>query len=146
MIAFPLLRDIGRRRPYPAFFRRFGVVDAAGSAAAASALSDRRIREAAPPFDGREQPSLAWVCSWLLSWVLAELSETLRSRGVLFCSNPRGNNEEGLSGDRYSCFFEHDTWRDYVIAAGFFKVRHYYRPPGLPRHKQWWLSTVWRKG
>jgi hypothetical protein len=107
---------------------------------------DRRIREAAAPFDGWEQPSLAWVCSWLLSWVLAELSETLRSRGVLFCSNPRGNNEEGLSGDRYSCFFEHDTWRDYVTAAGFFQVRHYYRPPGLPRHKQWWLSTVWRKG
>ncbi len=78
--------------------------------------------------------------------VLAELSETLRSRGVLFCSNPRGNNEEGLSGDRYGCFLDHDTWRDYVTAAGFFQVRHYYRPPGLPRHKQWWLATVWRKG
>ena len=71
--------------------------------------------------------------------------ETLRSRGVLFCSNPRGNNEEGLSGDRYCCFFDHDTCRDYVTAAGFFQVRHYYRPPGLPRHKQWWLATVWRK-
>ena len=66
--------------------------------------------------------------------------------GVCFCSNPRGNNEEGLSGDRYSCFFDHDTWRDYVTAAGFFQVRHYYRPPGLPRRKQSWLSTVWRKG
>jgi hypothetical protein len=51
-----------------------------------------------------------------------------------------------LSGDRYSCFFDHDTWRDYVTAAGFFQVRHYYRPPGLPRRKQSWLSTVWRKG
>jgi hypothetical protein len=51
-----------------------------------------------------------------------------------------------LSGDRYSCFFDHDTWRDYVTVAGFFQVRHYYRPPGLPRHKQWWLATVWRKG
>src|ERR1700730_16635220 len=68
--------------------------------------------------------------------VLGEPSETLPSRGVLFCSNPRGNNEEGLSGDRYSCFFEHDTWRDYFTAAGFFHVRHYYRPPGLPRYKQ----------
>jgi hypothetical protein len=38
------------------------------------------------------------------------------------------------------------AWRDYVTAAGFFQVRHYYRPPRLPRHKQWWLSTVWRKG
>jgi len=25
-------------------------------------------------------------------------------------------------------------------------VRHYYRPPGLPRYNQWWLATVWRKG
>jgi hypothetical protein len=64
---------------------------------------------------------------------------------VLFCSNPRGNNEEGLSGDRYSCFLDHDTWCNYVTAAGFFRVRRYYRPPGLPLHKQWWLATVWRK-
>jgi hypothetical protein len=25
-------------------------------------------------------------------------------------------------------------------------VGHYYRPPGLPRHQQPWLATVWRKG
>jgi SAM-dependent methyltransferase len=87
-------------------------------------------------FDGIfANASLFHVPSQELPRVLAELSETLRPRGVLFCSNPRGNNEEGLSGDRYSCFFDHDTWRDYVTAAGFFQVRHYYRPPGLPRHK-----------
>jgi hypothetical protein len=45
------------------------------------------------------------------------------------------DNEEGFSGDRYSCFLDHDTWRDYVTAAGFLQVKHYYRPPGLPRHK-----------
>ena len=78
--------------------------------------------------------------------VLAELSATLRPQGVLFCSNPRGNNEEGFSGDRYGCFLDNDTWRDYVTAAGFLQVRHYYRPPRLPRSKQWWLATVWRKG
>jgi len=98
-------------------------------------------------FDGIfANASLFHVPSQELPRVLAELSKTLRSRGVLFCSNPRGNNEEGLSGDRYSCFFDQVTWHDYVTAAGFFQVRHYYRPPGLPRHKQWWLSTVWRKG
>jgi SAM-dependent methyltransferase len=63
--------------------------------------------------------SLFHVPSQELPRVLAELSETLRSRGVLFCSNPRGKNEEGFSGDRYCCFFDHDTWRDYVTAAGF---------------------------
>jgi hypothetical protein len=78
--------------------------------------------------------------------VLLELSETLRFRGVLFCSNPRGYNEEGWSGDRYSCFFDLEAWRTYVSAAGLIEVRHYYRPPGLPRHKQRWLATVWRKG
>ncbi len=78
--------------------------------------------------------------------VLLELFETLGHRGVLFCSNPRGNNEEGFESDRYGCFLDLDTWRDYGSAAGFTEVYHYYRPPGLPRHKQWWLATVWRKG
>src|SRR6516225_2143131 len=41
--------------------------------------------------------SLFHVPSQELPRVLAELSATLRSRGVLFCSNPRGNNEEGFS-------------------------------------------------
>jgi SAM-dependent methyltransferase len=98
-------------------------------------------------FDGIfANASLFHVPSQELPRVLRGLCGTLRSRGVLFCSNPRGNNEEGLSDDRYSCFFDHDTWRNYVTAAGFFEVTHYYRPPGLPRHKQWWLATVWRKG
>jgi len=26
------------------------------------------------------------------------------------------------------------------------EVGHYYRPPGLPRHKQPWLASVWHKG
>ncbi len=77
--------------------------------------------------------------------VLHELSETLKPRCVLFCSNPWGNNEEGWSGDRYSCFYHPSTWRKYVTAAGFTELNHYYRPPGLPRHKQPWLATVWRK-
>ncbi len=98
-------------------------------------------------FDGVfANASLFHVPSQELPRVLLELSTTLKSRGVLFCSNPRGNNEEGLSDDRYSCFFDLDTWRDYVTAAGFFEVQCYFRPPGLPCHKQPWLSTVWRKG
>jgi hypothetical protein len=98
-------------------------------------------------FDGVfANASLFHVPSKELPRVLLELSEALRPRGVLFCSNPRGNNEEGFSGDRYCCFFDLDTWRNYVSAAGFFEVRHYYRPPGLPRHKQPWLASVWRKG
>ena len=98
-------------------------------------------------FDGvYANASLFHVPSQELPRVLLELSTTLKPRGVMFCSNPRGNNEEGVSGDRYSCFFDLTTWRDFVTAAGFMEVRHYYRPPGLPRHKQWWLATVLRKG
>lgn len=90
--------------------------------------------------------SLFHVPSQELPRVLLELAATLKPRGVLFSSNPRGHNQEGYSGDRYSCFFDLDTWCNYVTAAGFCEVRHYYRPPGLPRHKQPWLATVWRKG
>ena len=98
-------------------------------------------------FDGVfANASLFHVPSQELPRILLEVSNTLKSRGVLFCSNPRGNNEEGLGGSRYSCFFDLDTWRDYVVDAGFIEVRHYFRPTGLPRHRQPWLATVWRKG
>ena len=89
--------------------------------------------------------SLFHVPSRELPRVLRELNECLRARGVLFSSNPRGNNEEGWSDGRYSCFFNLETWRAYLAAAGFSEIRHYYRPPGLPRDKQPWLATVWRK-
>ena len=89
--------------------------------------------------------SLFHVPSRELPRVLGELHACLRPGGVLFCSNPRGNNEEGLRGGRYGCFLDLETWRAYVAAAGFSEIRHYYRPPGLPRDQQPWLATVWRK-
>jgi len=61
-------------------------------------------------FDGVfANASLFHVPSSELPRVLLELAATLRARGVLFCSNPRGHNEEEFSGDRYSCFFDLDT-------------------------------------
>ncbi len=74
-----------------------------------------------------------------------ELRGALKPRGVLFASNPRGNNEEGLSGGRYGCFFDLDPWRTNLRAAGFLELRSYLRPPGLPRDRQPWLATVWRR-
>ncbi len=98
-------------------------------------------------FDGVfANASLFHVPRTELPRVLLELAATLRPRGALFCSNPRGHNEEGFSGDRYSCFLDLDTWRNYVTAAGFYQLRHYYRPLGLPRYQQPWLAIVCRKG
>ena len=77
--------------------------------------------------------------------VLADLAAALKPRGVLFCSNPRGDNQEGWVGGRYGCFWDLATWRALVTAAGFSELRHYYRPPGRPRAQQPWLATVWRK-
>lgn len=97
-------------------------------------------------FDGVfANASLFHVPSRELPRVLGELHETLKLGGVLFCSNPRGNNEEGLQGSRYNCFHDLETWRGYVTDASFVELHHYYRPEGLPRHEQPWLATVWRK-
>ena len=80
-----------------------------------------------------------------LPGVLRILREALKPRGVLFASNPRGDDEEGWHGDRYGCYWCLETWRSMVIAAGFEEVAHYYRPEGKPREQQPWLATVWRK-
>ena len=78
--------------------------------------------------------------------VLGELAAALKPGGVLFCSNPRGDNQEGWVGGRYGCFWDLATWRALVTDAGFHELHHYYRPPGRPRHEQPWLATVWRRG
>ena len=80
-----------------------------------------------------------------LDRVLGELWATLRAGGVLFCSNPRGDNREGFSGERYSAFTNLETWRRFLARAGFDELDCYYRPPGRPRAEQPWLATVWRK-
>ena len=77
--------------------------------------------------------------------VLAALHATLRPGGVLFASNPRGEDQEGWSGGRYGVWHRWESWRDFVSAAGFEEVEHYYRPTGLPRDQQPWLASVWRK-
>ena len=97
-------------------------------------------------FDGVfANASLFHVPCQQLPRVLTELSTTLRPHGVLFASNPRGNNEEGWNGGRYGVYHEFESWRAYVEAAGFAELEHYYRPSGLPIERQPWLASVWRK-
>jgi len=76
--------------------------------------------------------------------VLRELHATLKPRGVLFSSNPRGNNEEGWNEERYGAYWDLETWRRHLSGAGFTELTHYYRPEGLPREQQPWLASVWR--
>lgn len=78
--------------------------------------------------------------------VLSKLHGALRSEGVLFCSNPRGDNQEGWSGPRYGAWYDWPTWRAVMTSVGFVEIEHYYRPAGLPRDQQPWLASVWRKG
>jgi SAM-dependent methyltransferase len=97
-------------------------------------------------FDGIfANASLFHVPTRELPRVLVELRAALKPEGVLFASNPHGQNEEGWHGERYGCHWDLARWRELVVAAGYELVDHYYRPAGKPRDQQPWLATVWRK-
>lgn len=97
-------------------------------------------------FDGVfANAALFHVPTRALPRVLRQLHAALKPGGVLFSSNPRGDGQEGWSGDRYGVFHDLPGWRGYLLAAGFDELAHYYRPAGLPLEQQPWLATVWRK-
>lgn len=97
-------------------------------------------------FDGIfANATLFHIPSQELPRVLSELHATLKPNGVLFTSNPRGENEEGWNGKRYCVYHNLESWRDFLTAAGFTELEHYYRPHGLPFEQQPWLASVWRK-
>lgn len=97
-------------------------------------------------FDGvYANASLFHVPSQALPEVLLALHATLKADGVLFSSNPRGNNEEGWNQERYAAYHDLESWRGYMSAAGFAELTHFYRPAGLPIEQQPWLASVWRK-
>ncbi|MNV25643.1 hypothetical protein D3C71_1167460 [compost metagenome] len=77
--------------------------------------------------------------------VLKQLWGALKPGGVLFSSNPRGENQEGWNGSRFGSYHDLAAWQQLLIEAGFAELEHYYRPAGLPREQQPWLASVWRK-
>ena len=104
------------------------------------------LRLPAGRFDGIfANASLFHVPRQELPRILSELHAALRPAGVLFTSNPRGNNEEGWSRGRYGVYHDLESWRVFLQAAAFSELEHYYRPPGLPLERQPWLASVWRK-
>ncbi|MEC5398449.1 class I SAM-dependent methyltransferase [Uliginosibacterium sp. H1] len=97
-------------------------------------------------FDGVfANASLFHVPSQALPDVLRALYATLKPGGVLFSSNPRGDNREGWSGERYGVWHDLAGWTRYMETAGFVALSHYYRPDGLPRAQQPWLASLWRR-
>jgi SAM-dependent methyltransferase len=98
-------------------------------------------------FDGIfANASLFHVPSQELPRVLKQLHAALKPGGVLFSSNPHGENQEGWSGERYAAYHDLKAWRAFLANAGFAALEHYYRPSGLPREQQPWLASVWRAG
>jgi SAM-dependent methyltransferase len=97
-------------------------------------------------FDGIfANAALFHVPSQELPRVLLELHATLKPGGMLFSSNPRGENEEGWNLGRFGAYHDFETWRLYMSQAGFVELAQYYRPAGLPRERQPWLASLWRK-
>ena len=97
-------------------------------------------------FDGIfANASLFHVPDQELPRVLGQLRAALKPGGVLFSSNPRGENQEGWNGPRYGSYHDLERWRARLTAAGFVELEHYYRPAGLPRDQQPWLASVWRR-
>ena len=97
-------------------------------------------------FDGIfANATLFHIPSKILPATLRQLHQSLKPGGVLFSSNPRGQDQEGWTGDRYAAYYRLETWRGFMQAAGFVEIEHYYRPAGLPREQQPWLATVWRR-
>jgi SAM-dependent methyltransferase len=85
------------------------------------------------------------VPSQELPRVLLELYRTLKPDGVLFSSNPHGDDIEGWQGQRYGSYLSLPTWQRQLESAGFSELEHYYRPEGAPRAEQPWLASVWRR-
>ena len=69
-------------------------------------------------FDGVfANASLFHVPTQELPRVLRELRATLRNGGVLFSSNPHGDNSEGWSRGRYGAYHDLETWQRFLIEA-----------------------------
>ena len=93
-------------------------------------------------FDGIfANASLFHVPRQELPRVLYDLHTALRPGGILFLSNPRGN-DEGWSGQRYGHYMQFETSKLFLEEAGFEVIDYYYRPLGKPSHEQPWLAIV----
>ncbi len=134
--------------------RALGIDGSARFAAMARAHSGCEVQEQdfltlnlpAQHFDGIfASASLFHIPPQHLPSVLRVLFASLKPRGILFTLNPRGNDEQGWMGERFCCYHRLATWRKTMRDSGYVELAHAYRPKGLPRARQQWLASVWRK-
>ena len=93
-------------------------------------------------FDGIfANASMFHIPSNELPRVLEKFHYALRSGGILFSSNPRGNTE-GWQGERYGHYMEIENSQRFLEQSGYKVINHYYRPEGKPREQQPWLAIV----
>lgn len=110
-------------------------------------LNQRFLSLALPlqTFDGIfANASLFHVPSLELPRVLNALHSALRPSGILFSSDPRGD-DEGWYGQRYGHYMQLDASTSYLEQTGFEVIHHYYRPADKPIHEQPWLAIVSRR-
>ena len=60
--------------------------------------------------------------------VLRELRASLKPGGVLFSSNPRGDNEEGWNRGRYGAYHDLDAWLRFSSRQGYRRCQTRFRP------------------
>ena len=75
---------------------------------------------------------------------LSIFHKSLKPRGVLFMSNPRGQGEF-FDGSRFGNYMQFEEYGNFLSESHFEILTHYYRPAGQPRENQPWLAIVSRK-
>ena len=137
--------DLGHRAVGLEGSARFAIMARAHSGCEVLHQDFLKLDLPAGAFDGVfANASLFHIPSQELPRILRELHAALKPRGVLFASNPRGDNDEGWNGGRYGTYHDLASWRGFMTQAGFNELTHYYRPKDLPREQQPWLASVWR--
>ena len=99
-------------------------------------------------FDGIfANAALFHVPSLELPRILRELFLTLKPEGILFSSNPHGNNQEGFNGDRYGCFFDLETTgvnvvKDRIVEISIIKINTDNSEDSKTDHRMWFNFRI----
>lgn len=96
-------------------------------------------------FDGIfANASLFHIPKARLGEIFTKLNKSLKTQGVLFSSNPRGNGES-FDGTRFANYMEVEEYAAIAAGSGFELIHHYYRPQGQPIEKCPWLACIFSK-